>query len=789
MENDLVSICILNRDGIRLHNILKNTIESIKMYTPVNTYEIIVLDNCSTDNSVKYMESIGGITIVKNNKNSGFAEGNNLLVSKYANGKYILLLNNDVVITTTDWLSRMVDFMKKHPMIGLIGAGAGYTDPVTWRHAGLLPAEYIGEVEYVEGWCLLTYKEMYIKVDGLDERFFYYAEDHDFALKIKQAGYKVWKINKAGIYHLGNQSSKNFTDFKCDEISKQSTQKLIEKWNTNTKIDYTKYKSVLCLRTAAKGDILNTTPTIHQIKKINANIRITYWVHDRFSDILFNNKDIDRIVALLNQYAIEKESYDVVINFDDYNIGDPVCRDSQEIIRRILLSNRNIIYRFYHPLMNSKIETRKERGNQKKKYVNIFSEIAGVDLENTYPIFNGKEQPLSVNNYIAVSLDSGWESRSMPIEMANRLLDKLSDLFTVVLIGLNNGQPIIDKPGKLINMLGKTKNINDVWNIIKQSNGFIGIDSLPTHLANMLNIPNISIWSITEPEHCVAKYSDQYIRFVPDTKKVKCYPCYLEKCDLSDDKYLCWNNISVDNIVNEAEQLFIKQKQTLVTVILTSYNRDVLLRQAIDSVLNQTYLNIEFFIVDDGSKQETRKIIEHYVSNHKSIKYIQTNRSDSARYLKANYCENINTCLKQATGKYVCYLTCDDMYYPNHVELMAKALDEDPNKMIVFGDQNVMQYDDNTGESKWKYTFMWYQPTDTTIKNAFCRIDHNSVMHRMECVDKVGYWDDDIKVVREGDAYYWRKLNQHWVFHRVPVITTEHRLHEKSIHEQIKELK
>jgi len=214
-----------------------------------------------------------------------------------------------------------------------------------------------------------------------------------------------------------------------------------------------------------------------------------------------------------------------------------------------------------------------------------------------------------------------------------------------------------------------------------------------------------------------------------------------------------------------------------VSVVLTSYNRTTLLRAAIDSVINQTHHDMEFFIIDDGSPIETRNIIEEYARKYAYIRYIQTEKKDEDRRKVCDYAQNINTCAKQATGNYICYLTCDDIYYPNHVEALSKALDDDSSKMIVFGDQKIVRYHDDTHQ----ITDIGMRALPMVVPQAACLVDHNMVMHRIECFDKAGYWIEDASVYRAGDAAFWAELNKYWPFYRVPVTTCEHRYHKQSV--------
>lgn len=108
-------------------------------------------------------------------------------------------------------------------------------------------------------------------------------------------------------------------------------------------------------------------------------------------------------------------------------------------------------------------------------------------------------------------------------------------------------------------------------------------------------------------------------------------------------------------------------KPPLVSVVIDNYNYADFLQQAIDSILNQTYENIELIVVDDGSTDGSREIIQTY--GDKLIPVLQ----DNAGQLAA-----INTGFARAQGKYVCFLDSDDYYHPEKVEKIVHAFAAHP---------------------------------------------------------------------------------------------------------------
>lgn len=206
-------------------------------------YEIIVIDNDSPNNSFEQMsnafKSNDKVNIIKNNKNVGFGAANNLGV-KIGTGKYVLLLNPDIIIIG-DAISKMLDYLKENDDIGLI-SGKLLNDDHTVQYScrRILPFrkflicrtplskivsknikektndfylmkdfnhDKIKEVEWVMGACMLMEKEFFEKLSGFSTDYFMYFEDVDLCYKVRANNKKVIYFPKAQMIHLHCQES------------------------------------------------------------------------------------------------------------------------------------------------------------------------------------------------------------------------------------------------------------------------------------------------------------------------------------------------------------------------------------------------------------------------------------------------------------------------------------------------------------------------------------------------------------------------------------------------------
>ena len=115
-----------------------------------------------------------------------------------------------------------------------------------------------------------------------------------------------------------------------------------------------------------------------------------------------------------------------------------------------------------------------------------------------------------------------------------------------------------------------------------------------------------------------------------------------------------------------------------VTIYITNYNYSLYLPKAIESCLNQTYKNFEIIIIDDGSTDSSKKIINFYANKNKNIVPIFKKNQGLIRAC--------NTALSSARGKFIIRLDADDWFDKNAIKLMAYELNQDKKLQIIFPD-------------------------------------------------------------------------------------------------------
>ncbi len=191
-------------------------------------YEIIVVDNASTDGSREVLRRLfPAIEIISSEKNRGFGNANNTGVQK-TSGEYLLFLNNDTE-TTMDFVSPMIEYLNTHTSVGIMGPRLLNDDTTFQLSYGRFPAffnEYynrrrqrwtaenidiseknsqkVQQIDWVSGAALLTRRSLFQKLGGFDHHYFMYYEDSDLCFRAQKLGYSTsWFPSVSLIHHRG----------------------------------------------------------------------------------------------------------------------------------------------------------------------------------------------------------------------------------------------------------------------------------------------------------------------------------------------------------------------------------------------------------------------------------------------------------------------------------------------------------------------------------------------------------------------------------------------------------
>lgn len=211
--------------------LLQNCLESILKTVDILTYEIIVVDNASSDGSVEMLaRQYPEVRVIGNKENRGFGVANNQGFA-VMQGKYALLINTDAVLTDQA-VKKLWSFAEGYPQAAIVCGQllnadgtkqnsiasfptlltiATNTSLLEYLFPGKYPSKRYDhskplEVDSAIGACMMIRKEALDKVGFFDDRYFFFFEETDMAYAMRHAGWKIYQVPDALIYHLQGQS-------------------------------------------------------------------------------------------------------------------------------------------------------------------------------------------------------------------------------------------------------------------------------------------------------------------------------------------------------------------------------------------------------------------------------------------------------------------------------------------------------------------------------------------------------------------------------------------------------
>lgn len=202
-----------------------------------------------------------------------------------------------------------------------------------------------------------------------------------------------------------------------------------------------------------------------------------------------------------------------------------------------------------------------------------------------------------------------------------------------------------------------------------------------------------------------------------------------------------------------------------ISVLMPVYNSEKYVSLAIKSVLNQTYKNFEFVIVDDGSTDNSSKVISSF--SDERIKYYKKNHSGLA--------SSLNFGLTKCTGDYIARIDSDDINLPDWLLKSVKYLTANPgtdvlsSAVIYFRNDKVMFYwDPPVSDSEIKKNMYLHNP-----------VNHTTVLFNREKILRYGGYNETYKV--NEDYELWFRLKDKCIFHNLPDYLGFKRFHESSL--------
>ena len=228
-------------------------LRSIAKHSPKTPYEIVIIDDCSHDNSVEILTKIGGIRLYSNKENQGFIKSCNA-GARISKGEYLYFLNNDTEVTE-GWLDNLYQTFSDFPGAGLVGSKLIYPDGslqeaggIIWRDgsawnfgrnqdANLPIFNYARHVDYCSGASIMVPRNIFDDMGGFDEYYLpAYYEDADLAMKIRQSGHHVIFQPLSTVIHFEGMSSGTDLTQGTKAYQVDNQKKFFERWKSVLKM-------------------------------------------------------------------------------------------------------------------------------------------------------------------------------------------------------------------------------------------------------------------------------------------------------------------------------------------------------------------------------------------------------------------------------------------------------------------------------------------------------------------------------------------------------------------------
>jgi len=248
-----VSVVVLTYNNLKLN---KLCIGSILEKTAYPNFELIVVDNKSTDGTIEYLKNlqamnISNLRIILNDENLGFAAGNNVGI-RQSDGDYVIILNNDTIVTR-GWMNALVKHLENDKAMGMSGSvtnsigneakiNTNYTsmsamhyfaDTYTWTHMGEI---YHQQPNVLALFATCIKREVIDKCGYLDESYSIgMFEDDDYAQAVKQAGYKLCIAEDSFVHHFDGSSFKKMEDNEYRKLFNMNMEIFNKKWGIKWK--------------------------------------------------------------------------------------------------------------------------------------------------------------------------------------------------------------------------------------------------------------------------------------------------------------------------------------------------------------------------------------------------------------------------------------------------------------------------------------------------------------------------------------------------------------------------
>lgn len=216
------------------------------------------------------------------------------------------------------------------------------------------------------------------------------------------------------------------------------------------------------------------------------------------------------------------------------------------------------------------------------------------------------------------------------------------------------------------------------------------------------------------------------------------------------------------------------QNFPLVSVICLSYNHEAYVVEALNSVINQTYPNVELLIADDCSSDNSIEVIQNWLQNHPGVHFLANEKN-------LGNTKTFNQLAKKAKGEFIIDLAADDILLPNCIEKQVKTFQNSKfkNLAIVYG--NLIEMDENGNFIENYYTEKDHPKSGNIYQMVIGRttkICSVSSMIKISVLEKLGFYDENLAY---EDLDLWIRTSRDYEFEYIPEILAKKRVLSHSL--------
>jgi GT2 family glycosyltransferase len=333
--NPVVSVVI---PVYNLWPLLQNCLKSIAGASNSVPFEVIVADDCSTDETSELLRLNPWVRHVRMEANGRFIRNCNN-AAKYARGQYIYFLNNDTVVLD-HWLDQILTTFQLRPEAGIVGSqvlfhnseiqesgGIIWPDGEAWNFGRNFEKErvyqvnYAREVDYVSGCALAVRRDLWEEVNGFGEEFVpAYCEDSDLCFKIRALGLQVWVQPQSRIIHFEGLSNSKDVEKGLKAYQKINLQKLNQKWKL----------PILTRGLSSTADILHASN--HRLRTHRTVLVVDHYVPQPDKDA--GSRTVQAFCEALIQLG-----YNVIFLPENYTAHQPYTSDLEALGVMVLHGN------------------------------------------------------------------------------------------------------------------------------------------------------------------------------------------------------------------------------------------------------------------------------------------------------------------------------------------------------------------------------------------------------------------------------------------------------------------